>query len=302
MRRYYVVGMVLWAILVCSFAAPLTAQSLGGDVLFYTGYFAHKNGAEVSFSRPPAANTVASLQHKYDLNGIWLEALVPMGCGPLGFALGGAVLVPFDQRSGETMYGQGSGVVERNWLADSQWWYLQTRLTYEVLSGVAGVVGFRYDNFQTNFWDPSRELPGGDTITDKANLTINAYIPYFGLMLSSISTGAGVGTKIGVVGFPALPGSVDFSELGQFQFLGTSTRAFSASNGFGSGYFLEGYADAIVPFTPWCQLGAFIRFTTINGRATINVGERDARIPDVDYAFDYTRKSWIVGGLIGLSF
>lgn len=303
MGRHIAVDTVLRVIFVFCLLAPLSNQRLWADPLFYTGYFAHKNGAEVSFSRTPTANTVSSLRHQYDLNGIWLETLVPVtGCSPLGFALGGALLFPLDQRSDETVYAQGQGVAERTWLANSQWWYLQTLVSYELFSGVSGVVGFRYDNFQTNFTDPSREVFGGGGAIDRVDLTINSYIPYFGLALSSVSPGAGVSTEIGVVGFPTLLGSVDFREAGRFHVLGVAVPGFSASDGFDAGYFLEGYANAIVHATSWCQLGAFVRLSTINAKTGIDIGERNATIPNAMYDFDFTRKSWIVGALASLSF
>ncbi len=300
--HYSLLGVVVAVLLVVMPSISLGQGACAVPVL-YTGYFFHDNGAEFSISSPDSPNSLTFLRHKYDLDGIWLETIIPIrGSCPLGMAVGGSFLFPFDERSHETVVSSAGQAVERTWRADTQWWNLQLLLTYDFYPGIAGIAGFRYDSFQVNFRNPSVEVFGGTAFEDSSNLTINTYIPFLGLAMATTLPRMGLNAEVGVITFPTVLGSVDFVETGQFTVLGQAVQGIPVSSGFENGFFLEGFAEATVPLGYGVRSGAFVKYSTVQAESKVNIGERHANIPNVEYDTDFTRKTWIVGGFASLDF
>jgi hypothetical protein len=303
MRVHYWLSVVVVAVLLVGLPAFSFGQGACAVPVLYTGYFFHDNGAEFSISSPDSANSLTYLRHKYNLEGIWLETIVPIrGSCPLGMAVGGAFLFPFDKHSNETLVSSTGQAVERTWRADTQWWNLQLLLTYDFYPGIAGVAGFRYDSFQVNFRNPSTEVFGGTTFEDSSNLTINTYIPFLGVAVAQTLPRMGLNAEVGVIVFPTVLGSVDFVETGQFTVQGQVVQGIPVSGGFENGFFLEGFAEATVPLGYGVRTGGFVKYSTIQAEAKVNIGERHANIPNVVYDTDFTRKTWVVGGFASLDF
>ncbi len=297
----------LLTIVVAILLAVLPTISFGQGAcavpVLYTGYFFHDKGAEFSISSPDTPNSLTYLQHKFNLQGIWLETIVPVrGSGPLGMAVGVAFLFPFDERSREILVSSTGQAVERTWLSDTQWWNLQMFLTYDFGPGITAIAGFRYESFQTNFTSPSAEVFGGTTFEDTSNLTVNSYIPFLGLAAAATLPRVGLNAEFGVIGFPTVMGSVDFVETGLFTILGQTIEGIPVSDGFDNGFFLEGFAEATVPLAYGVRTGAFVKFSTVQAESNVNVGARHANIPNVDYDADFSRKSWVLGGFASLDF
>ncbi len=191
-------------------------------------------------------------------------------------------------------YGQLSGAAKREWNPDIQWWELDTALSYRMSQGVFGLAGFRWSSFVVNFGQPTNQQ-GFATSPDQAQLSVNAYIPYLGLELQA-NPNCNSSFKAAFLGFPALPGDVEFQETltptGQ-----VSTRL-SGSTDYKSGYFLEGVVEASMKMAA-CSLGAFVRFDAIHAERTRNF-TLDGSPRQADIQFD--RRNWIFGGKIGFVF
>lgn len=279
---------------------------IGSAPSIFAGYFFQNKGADFSFTaNDPVANSVADLRQQFDLQGVWLELMVPIkGQGPFGLVLGWAYLFPIDRTSQETVTVPPATSRSRTWTADSQWWDLQAALTYDFYPSATAILGFRYDSFQTNFYDPSARTGIAGQPDDTANVTINGYIPFFGLAVSNVAPRSGLDIEIGAIGFPVMMGSVNYIEIdsGLIPIGGADAPGFPASNEFGRGYFFEAFGEVGVPLTYGWQAGAFVKYSTINASTTIPVGERNANIPTTDYEFNLDRRSWVFGGRVSLVF
>ena len=74
-------------------------------------------------------------------------------------------------------------------------------------------------------------------IFDRADISINEYIPYFGFAYKRVQPNSGLELELALIGFPTLPGSVAFTETvtsGLIDRRAQRTR-FPASEGFQSG-------------------------------------------------------------------
>ncbi len=284
---------------------PATAK-VGTAPSVYTGYFFQNKGADFSFtSADTVLNSVVELRQQFDLQGIWLELMVPVkGNGPLGLVLGWSYLFPIDRTSNETMRLSADTTRYRTWRADTQWWDLQAALTYDLHPSATLIAGFRYDTFQTNFYDPSVRVGPAGAANDTANIAINAYIPFFGCAVSNIAPGTGFDIEIGAIGFPTAMGSVNYVEVvsAGIPVGGVDLPGFPASNEFGKGYFFEAFGEVGVPLLYGWQAGAFVKYGTINAQTEIRVGERNANIPTTLYEFNLDRRSWVFGGRVSLCF
>jgi hypothetical protein len=280
--------------------------SSGSAPSIFTGYFFQTKGADISFNAPEwPTNSVIGLRQQFDLQGIWTELMVPVkGCGPAGLVLGWAYLFPLDRTSHETQTFSVAGTATRTWTADPQWWYLQGALTYDVYPMATVIAGFRYDSFQTNFYDPSVRAADPTVPNDTANVTINGYIPFFGVAISNVAPRTGLDIEIGAIGFPTVMGSVNYVETvgSGIQIRNTLAPGFTGYNEFDKGYFLEAFAEFGVPLMYGWQAGAFMKYTTLNASTTVDVGERNGQIDNTDFECTFDRRSWVIGGRVSLCF
>ncbi len=284
---------------------PATAK-VGSAPSISMGYFFQKKGADFSFTVSESIlNSVGELRQQFDLQGIWLDLMVPVkGSGPLGLVFGWSYLFPIDRTSHETMTLPGESVRYRTWTADTQWWNVQAALTYDVHPLATAIVGFRYDSFQTAFYDPSVRMGAVGLANDAANVTINGYIPFLGVAVSNIAPRTGLDIEIGAIGFPTVLGSVNYIEVASagIPIGGVDVPGFPASDEFGKGYFFEAFGDIGVPLLYGWQAGAFVKYSTINAKTLLRVGERNGTIPTTDYEFNLDRRTWVVGGRVSLCF
>jgi hypothetical protein len=277
-----------------------------GCLAVYTGYFGNTKGANISFT---AANqpqgSVSSLTQQIEVQGISLDVMVPLkGDRGLGFAFGGGYWFSFTEPADEVVQIVGSGSLTRSWRAVPQSGNLHAAVTMDLSPSLMGVFGFRFDSFQTNFFSPSSGLSSPGPSTDTADISLNAYIPCLGLVYSSITQGGGPLFQIGVVGFPVLMGSVDYRETifsGVF-IANQQAGGFQGSNTIGKGYYLNAFADLSLATMNCIQLGAYFKYDILNANANVDLGNRNNSLPDVNYAFDFYRSVWNVGGRVSISF
>lgn len=296
--------------LCCCVLAILSIEAGSADAYWtcvvprvYTGYFFQNDGAEYTLSTPDSPNSLIEDRHVYDLHGVWLETLIPLRLGGRwGMAIGAAYLFPMDVTSNEILAGAPFGRLERTVPVHTQWWNMDTSLTFDLSPALTGIVGVRYDSFSTEFTEPSVLDAGGVPRFPRGDYAMNLCIPYLGLSATRFLTQTGLMARLGVIGFPVVLGSTNFIQAGEVQVLGVTVPGLLGHSGLRNGFFLEGVAEAVLPFRNGLQLGAFVKFSTVQAQASTNVGERNANIPDLEYDLDFKRKSWIFGGSASFRF
>lgn len=261
----------------------------------YVGYLFKDHGAgiNIQFNNGDVVG-ITSTRNDFDLQGVWLELALPIALSEnVGGFVTGAHLFPVQTKTLQS-YRQVNGFAKREWTPDIQWWELNAGLSLRLAPSASGLAGFRWSSFVVNFNDPTNQL-GFATSGDDAKLTVNAYIPFFGLEVSCQPNCNSI-LKAAVIGFPALPSDVEFQET--LSPTGEPSTRFSGKTDYRSGYFLEAVGEASMKMDSW-SLGAFARFDFIhterNRDFTFDGGTRQA-----DIQFD--RRNWILGGKVGVAF
>jgi hypothetical protein len=273
---------------------PMCAPPATAEPSAYVGYLFkdHGAGVNIEFNNGDVVS-ITSTRNDFDLQGVWLELALPFVLcqNATGFVTG-AHLFPVQTKALQS-YQELTGSARREWDPDVHWWELTTGLAYRFCPVASAVGGFRWSSFVVDFNNPTGQL-GFATTTDDAKLTVNAYIPFFGLAASAESCTSSI--RAAVLGFPALPSTVEWQETlsptGQ-----TSTRLFGNTDN-KSGYFIEALGEASTKMNNW-SLGAFVRFDVIHTDRT-----RDFNVDGVSRQADikFDRRNWILGGKIGLVF
>ncbi len=273
---------------------PPCAPAPIAEPALYVGYLFkdHGAGVNVQFNNGDVVG-ITSTRNDFDLQGVWLELMVPFALGPSATAfVSGAHLFPVNVKDIQS-YQLVDGAASREWNPDIQWWELNAGLSYRFCPMVSALGGFRWSSFVVNFNNPFSQV--GFAGSDDAKLTVNAYIPFFGLLAEGQPT-CNSNFKAAVLGFPALPSDVEWQESLSQTSLVTTRLAGNTTNK--TGYFLEALAEASTKMCNW-DLGAFVRFDLIHTDRT-----RDYTFPggtiQADVKFD--RRNWIIGGKIGYAF
>lgn len=279
---------------------------LPGGASLSTGYFGHRTGADICFSASnQPTGSVKELRQQFDLQGVALDLVVPVaGWAPLGVTVGGGYSFCLNEPSQETIQLEGSGSMTREWRAEPQAGNLYAALTMAFHPALTGMVGIKYDNFQANFVSPSSGFGAALGTLDTAAVSINTVTPYLGLVYGGIPNSFGLNVQLGIVGFPVVLGWADYRETvaATLNVGGATVPGFPASNNIGSGYFMDAFADVSLTTVGCIQLGAYVKYNTMNAESEINVGERNAYIPDVTYKLEFQKRSWGVGGRMSVLF
>jgi len=272
-------------------APPITAEASA-----FVGYLFKNHGAgiKIEFNDGDVVG-LTSTRHDFDLQGVWLELALPFAVSEnVSLFFTGAHLFPTNTKTVQS-YRRVDGVARREWKPDIQWWELNTGLTFRFTPFAAGLAGFRWSSFVVDFTDPTGQL-GFVSPEDEAQLTVNAYIPFFGLVVNAEPT-CNSTLRGALLGFPALPSNVEFQET-LTPAAQVSTRLSTSATDYRSGYFLEALAEASTRMKAW-TLGAVVRFDLIHTERT-----RDFNVPggsrQAEIQFD--RRNWIVGGKVGYLF
>ena len=258
---------------------------------------------------------IQSFKQSLNIQGAWTELLVPIKTSsPLGLLLGFGYLFPYNNCSHET-YSTIAGIAERTWGTSTQMFNIQTAATYRMLPSITTIIGFRYDSFMTNYKDPAVDVFQNLYLRgiDIAEFDFSGYIPFLGVMVEKTLGGYGSSLKASIIGLPALFGSFVYKErVNSSSYLPDRWNGMKASNEFSSGYFLEAEGELSVPIS-WCaQVGAFVKYSCVYGKATTVVNTAISVLPINDsysvknYPHDagvtFERSSWILGGTISANF
>lgn len=279
------------------------------DPTVYAGYLYKDRGVGLKFDAEGGQNLagLTNFRHDYDLNGIWLQLLLPVQITE-GFCLtlGGSHLFPIDSSSEETngqsreVYTFVAGVQSdrRNWDTDIQWWNVTAAATMDVFDPVKVIGGFRWDSFMTNFSDPT--LPAVGTVAggvaDEADVTVNQFLPFFGSVVTLPVTCESV-VKGSALFFPTMIGDWKY---GQTLGAAVPTPARIMGEGtFNSGYFLETMLEAVAKYDN-ATIGAFCKVEWAHGKSneTLSipfVGGLDQAFPPAEFEVEIDRRHWVWG-------
>lgn len=274
----------------------------------YTGYFGHRNGVQLSFSSSDqAGNSVDRLRQQYPLEGISTQLIMPVRItGPLGVVVGGGYSACFSSVGEETVQQVGRATVTRNWKVVPQAANLQLAATVDIFPSLMGMLGFRYENFQTSFVNPNAANSAQLSASDTANIAYNGYLPCLGLIACAPAIIPGLNLQLGFIGCPVLLGSVDYREswygVPTLQIGGTGVAGFMGSNSISSGGYFDAFAE--VSLLTWCgvQVGGYGKYEYMTASTGVKVGQGDPLIPTTLYDFSFQRRLWGVGGRVSVTF
>jgi len=260
----------------------------------------------LTFSSPASTTvSVSQLKQQFNLRAFGLEGLIRIKSpGVIGLNLGAGYCFCFQTTSQETVQNFGAASLERQWKTQPQSGNLDLAVTLDLYPSWTGLVGVRYENFQVNFLDPSPGFGSALTLLNTANITLNAWTPYLGFVYGNALPGFGFDYRVGLKGSPGVWGDVDYMELvsRSLHIAGVPVSIFPGSNQLSQGYMLEAFGDCWVGYFQGIRLGAYGKYQTMKALTAVNVGERNANIPEVVYRFEFQKQIWSVGGSLSFFF
>jgi hypothetical protein len=271
----------------------------GGGLAFEIGYTGDRRGVALDFTTDEGfGRAFPNWRLKYPLQGLWLglSASLPVN-ERLSFIASGSWLVPSNQESDEEQFFTGARpTLLRNWRTSIQWYTAGAGAALSWDGPVTLLGGFRYDSFETNFDDPAEVYFVGGLPTDEADVRVNLYIPYVGLVARYGSV-----VRAGFIGFPYVPGHIRYGET-----LGGLEPRIKVSGPISQSYFFEAFAECGTELMG-ANIGFFAKWAYVHAKAgTDAIAEGsdpqnpENRYDSVDVTFD--RRNWIVGGAVGLQF
>jgi hypothetical protein len=323
--------------LLAAYPADVRAEGLyGGPGMYYsptwmeptiyTGYFFQGNVPALKMDTSVGGGLSGFRAH-IPVKGVWTEIGFPMkGTGPFGLviAVGYLFSIPKDAR---TSYDFPTYIAARTWESSAQWWNARISLTYDAHPLVTLITGFRYESFMANLRSPRNDINYVGDQGDGASLTFNAYLPIIGAMTRIFALDGRAVITGGLVGWPALWGSITYDESIPFRYdksgsflgggiyvAGNLIPGILATNEFKSGgYFLETFADFSVRYG-YFNVGAFFKFNVFSGNNTVDpmarlgnnpflsTSSNPVPYPKVDYRLNFEAQNWIFGGQVGIPF
>jgi len=268
--------------------APKADPKGGAGLALEVGYLTTNPSVSLDFTADQLAlGGVRQFQHRYPVQGLWLALSADGRVGDLGVFTRGSWLVPSNKESDEAYNGT---VALRTWGAKTQWYTLEGAGMYPAYGSFAAVGGFRYDAFDTSFSDPVAVGLAFTNPSDEADVTVRAYIPYFGLVVNQDAA-----LKFGLIGFPYLFGNVKYNQTfgGVFHF--------ESSGALRNGYFLEAFAEYGAQIMGG-YAGIFGTWTYLRASADMDITQAGAAGAPQPYTFSMQRQNFIFGGKFALSF
>lgn len=249
-----------------------------------------------------AAN-IDRIRMQWRNEGLWLELAVPLRFGPAGaLVLSGSYMVP----SISTAYEQynnvaGAAINEREWSQNTNWFTAQALWAYPCGETFAFVAGFRWESFQVAYTSPLLVIGAVGTTNDRADLTINAYVPFVG----GIANWAYGDTAltVGLVGMFTALGELKYREGLSQVGIPISAELTGQLNG---GHFLEAWAEYSRKAFGTASWGAFGKVSSVSARShptlDVNINAPGFGLVTRDYDFTVTRNVWILGGKVSIDF
>lgn len=290
-------------------AAPGCDPKLGGGLDFLVGYLDTNRSlvTELSAQGDDFAGLL-SLRRSYPVRGLWLALLAHGSLNEnVGVFARGSWLVAQRVRPQHELYTlQGEENIDpggSDWTAKPQWYNVDAGLLYTFSScGVAGnasfIGGFRFDSLDTTFTRSQNFFNIAGLPGDNSDLGVTSYIPYVGLMMQQ-----GPAVKVGLIGFPYVPGTVKYKEtVGDAE---PVASRFSYSGNFRNSYFLEAFAEYGASI-PGGSIGIFGIWSYLHARSDVSVSGDWVGLGNLvqsqSFDFNYDRQNWIFGGKAAITF
>jgi hypothetical protein len=281
--------------------------------VFYAGWMASAKNARFGFDNVSVGSLFGG-QHRWPLAGVWFGLEEKVNVTPnCSLVLDGWLLVPTTRKGGEPEEVTRSFLVPigtsgtfatvtttaiggREWDTDPDWWYVDAMGICGCSRGFGLVGGFRYDHFSTRFKNPQDTIVIPSTPEDRADITVNAYLPYVGFQYNQGGPSGNINVRL--IGFPYAPADVSHRETGE---AGTGTIVRSVGT-FKDSYFLELFADANRNVFGSASLGVFFRWNWLHGRANLHSEVQPGHQASTDDSAHFDRNTVTVGGSLTVPF
>jgi hypothetical protein len=212
----------------------------------------------------------------------------------IGIMASGWYLFPSEGEAVETYSVPAAG--DRAWRTTRSWGWLDGLLVLGSPCGLNLISGFRWDSYSVRMRDPVGIAARG-TPLDEANLGFSSYIPLLGTQYCS--GGPCCGFLLRVVGFPWVPGRVNYGETG---FVGAGSRL-EISGNYSRARFIEVFSQYSRNCGSYGCVGIFARWNYLDFGGKANpqilgfippapIGDEEGPI----------RTSWAIGGNATLTF
>ncbi len=245
-----------------------------GLLKFDLGYLFGDRGAKtgVSFNGNLFAD-VNSDDFQWRVQGLQLGATLQ---APLkddfGLRLRGTWLIPDSGRAIEVFNEPGTGPTTLRWSTAIQNYTLEGAAVYAICTPCHVLAGFRFDSLFTNLKNPVHPELAFSVPADRAEWTINEYIPYVG-----VGVNYGHTARLSFIGTPILWG--DTKSRLTFGIATPVSQEFKAT--FRNGYFFE----AAVEYGLDCGIGTaslLAKWTYLHATGSCTVHGNEPGAPNVD--------------------
>jgi hypothetical protein len=267
--------------------------------LFFTGGWVHSFDTNYTIESEAGPITTATGvqtgKWAYDFDTFQVGVGMPIALGDEGqygkIILSGTYALPVSPDGEELLtdlLAPPTTLLARKWSADTTYATLEGLFAYKVYSTWYALAGFRWISWQTSYKNPT-DIAGTlfSTVDDEADVSVNGYVPFFGVMTCLR------GLTVGAVGVPTTLGTVEHKEtIGRFRLKGTGDL-----NG---GYFAEVFIDYSTPTLemPGLSAGISVYCKASWLRATTDLKMKELSVPvdAQDYDFALQRNLFFVGG------
>lgn len=247
---------------------------------------------------PEAGIGIDINEYRSDMSSVYLGASLPVHLGNNGtLVLSASAAIPSTNQGEEYQF--VPAYRSRAWDAGVYWGTVEALLAYPV-GGVSLLGGFRWDTRQYSWKNPSIGAGpwASSANTDTLQLTLNSYLPFFGLAVNLD------GLSIGVIGLPIIIGEFEQRQTQN----GLGPRAFEVSGKLDEGYFVEIFFEYALPFPAVSTTGfntslsIFGKFNALEGKTIETTAMGRPPVNIWPYRFVFRHRVFVVGGKAEIEF
>jgi hypothetical protein len=254
------------------------------------GWVEHDRGLSFAIDEYQYQGLSYELRQQAPLRGPWFEMAISACLSErLAVRVAGGALVPTETEGIDSVSGPAGALGYGLRSTDSAWRFVEAAGGYRVFGPVEVVGGFRWDFFTGKFtFEP-------ETLGWEYDITINGYIPFLGVQ--SVDRFFGGDLTVRLVGAPWVPGDMEL--------VYTAPGVHEAGDqSFQEGRFIEFFAEYRRSLAGYGRMGAFLRWTGVEGRAGsgeyTGVGAIGSYSGPARLAFG--KRSLTLGGSVSLDF
>jgi len=279
----------------------------------WLGYF--RKGLVLNAEGGPFfTNSGVQVSQELPVEGPWFALELSASPNPrFSGYLKGTWLIPTNRSSSEEFDRISIWPPEGRQLSTSTQWYTLegAGIYWGLYSGLGIIGGFRYDSYCTAFSNPTLfDFTGMGSLSDEADLTMNLYLPFVGLVLDQGSV------QLGFIGFPTVIGELKYgTTYGGASFAGGWMRGDLGAS-FNGGYFVELFAQwgTELDIGPGAlssgNLSLFAKYSYLHGWATPDESFSSVGAPAAslggptanEVSFGLLRETYTIGARLDLAF